>query len=92
METMTEEQVQAEALERLEHIEEDLDEIRERTPSRRKAFVYGIWHGIGALVGGIVGLTLIGWLLTFLGVLPGVGELAPYLQQMVDNAQLSPQR
>jgi hypothetical protein len=83
---MTDEQVQAEALERLEHIEEDLDVIKNNTPGRYRAFVYGLWHGVGALVGGIVGLTLIGWLLTALGVLPGVSELVPYLEQMVNNA------
>lgn len=85
MADMIEEQVQSEALERLEHIEEDLDEIKERTPNRRKAFVYGIWHGMGALVGGVLGLTLLGWMLSIFGVIPGFDQLVPYLQYTVDN-------
>lgn len=78
-------EVAEEALERLENIEEDLEEIKNRTPNRRQAFVYGVWHGAGTLVGGILGLALLGWLLTLFGVLPGLDLLVPYAQRMVDN-------
>lgn len=84
---MEEEQleIEAEALERLESIEEDLEEIKNRTPDRRKSFVYGFWHGVGALVGGILGLSILGWVLTVFGVVPGLDQVVPYLQTMVDN-------
>jgi hypothetical protein len=77
--------IEEEAIEHLERIEQDLEEIKNRTPNRRNSFVYGFWHGVGALVGGIIGLTLLGWLLSIFGVIPGFDQIVPYLQAMVDN-------
>lgn len=87
MEEEKEEQhaVEEEALDHLERIEQNLEEIKNRTPSRRKAFVYGLWQGAGALLGGILGLTLLGWVLSLFGLLPGFDLIVPHVQNMVDN-------
>jgi len=74
-----------EGLERLERIEEDLEEIKERTPNKRKSFIYGVWYGAGALIGGILALALLGYILSIFGVIPGLGEIARYLQDIVDR-------
>lgn len=82
---MDAEGMEIEALEHLENIEEDLDEIKRRTPTRWRSFVYGVLHGAGALIGSVLALALLGWLLTLIGVLPGLDKLAPYIQKMVDR-------
>jgi hypothetical protein len=65
-----------EGLERLEHIEEDLDEIKRRTPDHWIAFRNGILQGAGAIVGGIVAILILGWLLSLFGFIPGLGVIA----------------
>lgn len=74
-------------LEQLARIEHDLEEIRDRTPRRPRAFVYGVLYGAGAVVGGVVGIALLGWALSFFGVIPGLSDMAHYLQSIVDRAQ-----
>ncbi len=82
---MQEENLEEEAIRHLARIEEDLEEIKNRTPNRRQSFVNGVWHGAGALIGGILGLALLGWVLSFFGVIPGVSVIAHFLQSMIDN-------
>lgn len=77
--------VEEEGLKHLEQIEQELEEIKERTPSPQSGFTYGLWQGAGVLLGGILALTLLGWVLTLLGVIPGLGEIAQYLQNAVSN-------
>ena len=69
-----------EGLEHLTRIEADLEEIRRRTPSPRHALVNGLFQGAGALVGGVVALALLGWVLSFFGIIPGVGTITKSLQ------------
>jgi hypothetical protein len=49
-----------EALTQLSRIEENLEEIKERTPSPKHAFINGIWQGAGVVLG-----TIVAWLGAF---------------------------
>jgi len=67
----------------LAQIEEELSEIKERTPTPRRAFLFGILQGGGAVVGGILAVILIGWTLSIFGIIPGFGFITEYLQNAV---------
>lgn len=70
-------------LEHLAQIEESLEEIEKNTPTTKRAFLYGIFQGAGAIVGSVLMLAILGYGLTFFGVLPGVGAIAKYFQTIV---------
>lgn len=74
-----------EGLEHLVRIEEELEEIKERTPTKAKSFVHGIWYGAGAFIGGVLAITLLGYGLSVFGVIPGLGDITRYLQDSVDR-------
>ncbi len=74
-----------EGLDRLETIQEELEEIKQRTANPRRSFYNGIFQGVGVLLGGIFGAIALGWILSILGVVPGFGDLADYLRTFVDN-------
>jgi len=72
-------------MEHLSRIEGELEEIKKRTPGSRRSFINGIWQGAGAIVGSILALVLLGWALSFFGLLPGFGVIAHYLQNVVSE-------
>jgi hypothetical protein len=72
-------------LDRLETIQEELEEIKERTASPKRSFVNGVLSGAGAIIGGLIALAVLGWILSILGVIPGLGELASYLNGITDK-------
>jgi hypothetical protein len=72
-----------EGLKHLENIENELEEIKKRTNAQRPPFMYGLLQGAGALIGGILMLSLLGWGLSFFGVLTGFGTVAAYLQNVL---------
>ena len=74
-----------EGLERLETIQEELEEIKQRTGNPRRSFLNGIFQGAGVLLGGIFGALALGWILSIMGIVPGFGDLADYLRSLVDN-------
>lgn len=72
-------------LKHLKRIEQELEEIKDRTANPRRAFIYGIAYGAGAFVGGILAVALIGWLLNIFGIIPGLSVIGEYLQSLVDQ-------
>jgi len=78
--------IEREGLRHLAAIEQELEEIKERTPSPRQAFWNGMLQGGGAIVGGILAVVALGIILSYLGVIPGLGHIAPYLQNALDRA------
>jgi hypothetical protein len=68
-----------EGLQHLEHIEEELVAIKDRTGSTRRSFILGIFQGAGVVIGTILAVALLGWILSILGVIPGLGTLVSYL-------------
>ena len=69
-----------EGLERLEHIEENLEEIKKRTPDQWLSFRNGVLQGAGAVIGGIVAILLLGWALSIFGLIPGLNVIAHNVQ------------
>ena len=63
---------------------------QKKLQGRGRAFVNGIFHGMGAVVGGIFALALIGWILSLLGVIPGFDRFETYLGDKVDAFEHRP--
>ena len=84
------ENIEKKSLKQLERIGEELEEIKERTNNPRWSFLLGIMQGAGAIVGGILAITLIGWMLSALGVIPGFGSIADYLHSLLDKLPSKP--
>jgi hypothetical protein len=85
-----EKELEKEGLEHLEHIEGELKEIKKRTPNSYRAFINGILQGAGAIVGGILAVALLGILLSLFGVIPGFGEIAHYIQNIMSQLHSRP--
>jgi hypothetical protein len=79
-------ETQHEGLEHLANIEHELEAIKQSAPSSKQAFFHGILQGAGALVGGVAGLIVLGWLLALFGIIPGLATIAHYLQDAVSQA------
>ncbi|MEI6864381.1 MAG: hypothetical protein WCK46_03430 [Candidatus Adlerbacteria bacterium] len=72
-----------EGVEHLKHIEEEVTEIKKRTPGSWRAFSNGVMQGMGAIVGGVLAVILLGWILSIFGVLPGLNVVVPYIQNAI---------
>lgn len=72
-------------LKQLRRIEKELEEIKDRTGNPKRMFVGGLFYGAGAFFGGIVAIVGVTWLLSFLGVIPGLTEATQYLSGLVDQ-------
>ena len=83
-----ESRIEEEGLTHIKHIEEELGEIRDRTPTPRRAFLSGLLQGAGWIVGSLLALALIGWVLSILGVIPGLDVLSRYLAQYTSNLRV----
>lgn len=68
------EKIEREGLKHLERIEEDVEEIKRRAPGSKRAFLNGVMQGVGAVVGSIAAVFLLGWILSLLGFIPGLQE------------------
>ncbi|MDB5238119.1 MAG: hypothetical protein JWM46_389 [Candidatus Kaiserbacteria bacterium] len=84
---MAEETFEKEGLGHLARIEEELEEIKDRTANPKRSFINGMWQGAGAIVGSIAAIILLGWGLSVLGLVPGVGDIANSLHRMVDTVR-----
>jgi hypothetical protein len=69
----------------LKQIRRELEEIKDRTANPKRMFVNGILYGAGAFVGGILAVTAIGWVLSFLGIIPGLSHIVEYMQGLVES-------
>jgi hypothetical protein len=78
-------EIEKDSLRQLKKIERELVQIKDRTQNPRRLFLNGILYGSGAFVGGVLAIVLVGWLLSVLGVIPGLSEIAVYLQPIVDK-------
>lgn len=70
-------------LQQLKRISRELAEIKDRTGDPRRVFANGILAGAGWFLGSILAVSLVGWLLSVAGVIPGFNTLADQLQAVV---------
>lgn len=73
-------------LEQLEAIEGELEDIKGRMTTPKRALINGILQGMGAVLGSFAAVALLGWLLSLLGIIPGFGELGAYLERLMSAA------
>ncbi len=85
--TQTESAMLQDDVETLEVIQTDLQELKHLTGSNKAWFVRGILQGAGAIIGSIIMLIVLGWVLSILGVIPGVSEIADYLRGYADQVK-----
>lgn len=72
-------------LKHLAKIEGELSDIKESAGSWRGWFFRGVMQGAGIVIGTILAVILTGWVLSLLGVIPGLGDLAEYLRAVTDE-------
>ena len=67
-------------------VEELLSEIKANTSNKpTRNFINGFLQGAGIVVGTIVGIALIGWLLSIFGFIPGFDTLAHRLSDILQK-------
>ncbi len=85
---MDDNSIEHKGLEHLEKIESELKEIKlQQKGSRWQSLRNGLWQGAGAIIGGVAAVIVLGWILSFLGVIPGFGEMAHYIQQAFQQSR-----
>jgi fatty acid desaturase len=78
-------QIEKEELKQLQSIDANLEELKDRTPGPKRAFLNGILQGMGAVAGGVAAVALIGWLLYIFGLIPGLDILAEYIEDLMSR-------
>ena len=66
-------------------IERKIDEIKNLTGSPLRVFAGGILSGFGWIIGGILAVVFLSWLLSLMGVIPGLGDIAQYLYDVLQT-------
>jgi hypothetical protein len=66
----------------LEKINRSLVGIFHKTENLWRAFVRGVLHGVGSILGVVIAIVFIGWLLNVMGVIPGFKKQATQFQTM----------
>jgi hypothetical protein len=56
-------------------------------PGRWRAFFNGVLSGLGSIVGVAIALTLIGWILNIVGIIPALKNQVKQWQQVIDQTQ-----
>lgn len=82
---MMNDKIEEQSLEHLANIEEEIGELTDKIPGPKNAFFNGILQGMGVVLGSLLGVALLGWILSFFGVIPGLEDFADYVEDLVDN-------
>lgn len=56
-------------------------------PAKRQAFFNGLLSGLGSVIGVAIALTLIGWILNFVGVIPTLRNQVKQWQGILEQSQ-----
>jgi hypothetical protein len=78
---------QNEILDRITDIEKSIEFIESKFTFKH-IFWMGFIKGMAALIGAIVLITVGGWILKVIGVIPGLEEIPPIILDAADKAQL----
>lgn len=76
--------IEKKQLKELRDIAGDLEVLRESTHPKN-AFLRGLIQGAGAVIGGVLALSLLGWILSLLGFIPGFDSFEQSLQGVVNS-------
>ena len=75
-----------EEVEKLTEIANELEEIKHKVaPTRWRVLRNGMYQGIGVVAGGAIGVAALGWLLSIVGIIPGLHETTTYLQSIIET-------
>ncbi len=74
--------IESKQLRELREISDDIEVLREQSKPHA-SFVRGIFHGAGAVLGGVIALALLGFLLGVLGLIPGFDKFESYMGSLV---------
>ena len=66
-------------------IERQIDEIKKRTGSPLRAFIGGVLYGAGWIIGGILTIVLLSWILSLVGIIPGLDKIAAYFSAALQS-------
>jgi predicted lipid-binding transport protein (Tim44 family) len=58
---------------------------RSSTSSARSRIAPPAQSGMGIVIGSLLGLALLGWILSFLGIIPGLDQLANYIRTLMEQ-------
>jgi hypothetical protein len=68
--------IDPELKEQLEKMDRRLLGIFHKTESLWRAFVRGVLHGLGSIIGIVLAIVITGWILNAMGIIPGLQEQA----------------
>lgn len=77
--------VEKEGLKDLKEIKEELTELKDLTGGYPRHFIYGMLYGAGWVIGGIIAIAALGWLLSLVGLIPGLDKLVAFIHHAVDQ-------
>lgn len=68
-----------------ENVKELLEDIRDNTALPWwRTVLNGFFYSAGFVLGSVFAVALLGWLLSIFGIIPGFGELAARLQEIMN--------
>lgn len=76
-------QFEKKGLRHLQRIENELEDIKDRTGNPKRLFFNGMLYGAGAFLGGVLAIILLGWLLSIAGFIPGFAEVADIVNDAI---------
>ncbi len=71
--------------EKLDQMLATLEAIRAQGTDWKRGLMMGVLQGVGVIIGSIIALALLGWVLGFLGVIPGFDRFESYLNTVVND-------
>ncbi len=74
-------------LKQLESINSNIKDLKSRMVGPKRALFNGVMQGMGAVAGSIAAVALIGWILSLLGLIPGLETLGDYLRQLTSEGR-----
>lgn len=69
----------------LERIEQELTAFRKESNGLSANLLRGIAHGAGYVVGAALIITVIGWILNIVGIIPAFGDQISELRSMLES-------
>lgn len=75
---------QKDLYEAIKRLTDSIDRVGSRIDTWGKIFVAGVIKGLGAAVGATIVFAIVGFILNILEIIPGIGDLAHNLNQILE--------